>query len=58
MRFADGSEEPVDAIVWCTGYRVAIPFLDDEIVGPDPQELPLYKRMLAPGRTTTCSSSA
>ena len=46
VRFADGTREPVDAIVWCTGYRVTIPFLDPEHVGPDPQELPLYKRIL------------
>lgn len=45
VSFTDGSEEPVDAIVWCTGYRVSIPFLSDEIVGPDPKELPLYKRI-------------
>jgi cation diffusion facilitator CzcD-associated flavoprotein CzcO len=46
VRFADGSEEEADAIVWCTGYRVEIPFLDAEVVGPDPQELALYKRVL------------
>jgi hypothetical protein len=45
VRFADGSEEQVDAIVWCTGYRVSIPFLDPAITGPDPKELPLYKRV-------------
>ena len=46
VRFADGREEPVDAIIWCTGYRVEIPFLDAAVLGPDPQELPLYKRVL------------
>ena len=46
VRFAEGREEPVDAIVWCTGYRVQIPFLDEGLTGPDPQELPLYKRVL------------
>ena len=46
VRFADGSQEPVDAIVWCTGYRVAMPFLPDELVGDDPRELPAYKRVL------------
>ena len=45
VRFVDGSEERVDAIVWCTGYRVAMPFLDPELVGPDPREIPLYKRI-------------
>jgi Flavin-binding monooxygenase-like len=43
--FADGSREPVDAIVWCTGYRVAFPFLDSDVMGEDPSELPLYKRV-------------
>jgi cation diffusion facilitator CzcD-associated flavoprotein CzcO len=44
--FADGTREQVDAIVWCTGYRVEIPFLDRALIGDDPQELPLYKRIL------------
>src|SRR3954470_13305600 len=46
VRFVDGTSEPVDAIVWCTGYRVVIPFLDPALVGPDPKNLPLYKRVL------------
>src|SRR4051812_17115462 len=46
VRFTDGSTEPVDAIVWCTGYRVVIPFLDPGLVGFDPKTLPLYKRVL------------
>jgi len=45
VAFADGSEEQVDAIVWCTGYRVSMPFLDEALTGPDPKELPLYKRI-------------
>ena len=45
VRFADGSARSVDAIVWCTGYRVTIPFLDQALVGEDPRELPLYKRV-------------
>jgi flavin-binding monooxygenase-like protein len=45
VRFVDGTDEPVDAIVWCTGYRVSMPFLDRSITGPDPKELPLYKRV-------------
>jgi hypothetical protein len=46
VRFVDGTEEAVDTIVWCTGYTVEIPFLDKAVVGPDPRELPLYKRVL------------
>jgi cation diffusion facilitator CzcD-associated flavoprotein CzcO len=46
VRFTDGTREEVDAIVWCTGYRVTIPFLDEGVIGPDPQTLRLYKRIL------------
>jgi hypothetical protein len=46
VRFTDGTREYVDAIVWCTGYRVTIPFLDRALVGEDPKTLRLYKRIL------------
>jgi cation diffusion facilitator CzcD-associated flavoprotein CzcO len=46
VRFADGTREAVDVIIWCTGYRVTIPFLDPAVVGPDAQTLLLYKRIL------------
>jgi cation diffusion facilitator CzcD-associated flavoprotein CzcO len=46
VRFADGTREDVDVIIWCTGYRVTIPFLDPAVAGPDPQTLLLYKRIL------------
>ena len=48
VSFADGSFEEVDLIVWCTGYRVTIPFLDPSIVGADPKVLRLYMRVLHP----------
>ena len=48
VEFADGSFEEVDAIIWCTGYRVTVPFLDQSLVGPDPKELRLYMRILHP----------
>ncbi|MYR00454.1 hypothetical protein [Streptomyces sp. SID6139] len=43
--FTDGRSEPVDTIVWATGYRVHIPFLDPRWVGEDPERLPLYQRV-------------
>lgn len=48
VRFAGGRSETVDAVVWCTGYRVEIPFLHPDVIGSDPQELPLYRRVLHP----------
>ena len=43
--FTDGTADPVDVIVWATGYRVSIPFLSRELTGGDPERLPLYKRV-------------
>ncbi|MEV6162447.1 NAD(P)-binding domain-containing protein [Streptomyces sp. NPDC052052] len=43
--FTDGTSDPVDVIVWATGYRVSIPFLSDRWLGADPERLPLYKRV-------------
>jgi hypothetical protein len=48
VEFVDGTFEEVDLIVWCTGYRVEIPFLDQSLVGTDPKELRLYMRILHP----------
>ncbi|MEU9580393.1 flavin-containing monooxygenase [Streptomyces chilikensis] len=43
--FTDGTAEDVDVIVWATGYRVSIPFLDREWTGDDPEAMPLYRRV-------------
>jgi hypothetical protein len=43
--FADGAADPVDLIVWATGYRVSVPFLSRDLLGDDPERLPLYKRV-------------
>ena len=50
VRFADGREEPVDAIVWCTGYRVEIPFLDDAADRPRPAGAAALQARAAPRR--------
>jgi len=46
VRFTDGRVDEVDAIVWCTGYRVELPFLDRGLTGERPDELHAYKRIL------------
>ncbi|WP_019146391.1 flavin-containing monooxygenase [Aeromicrobium massiliense] len=43
--FTDGRRERVDVIVWATGYRVSIPFLDDRWLGGDAEAMPLYRRV-------------
>lgn len=47
--FADGSEEPADVIVWCTGYRVSFPFLAPELLEVRDNAVPLWNRTVLPG---------
>ena len=49
VRFADGSVEPVDAIVYATGYKISFPFFDESFISAPRNVLPLYKRMFKPG---------
>jgi dimethylaniline monooxygenase (N-oxide forming) len=47
--FADGSSEPVDAVVLATGYRIDLPFLDPGLLAAQGRRLPLYRRIVPPG---------
>jgi hypothetical protein len=49
VRFADGSVEPVDAIVYATGYKITFPFLDPDFLSAPGNVLRLYKRIFKPG---------
>ncbi|HEY1602731.1 MAG TPA: NAD(P)-binding domain-containing protein [Pirellulales bacterium] len=49
VRFADGSTEQIDAIVYCTGYKVSFPFFDEDFLAAPDNNLPLYLRMFKPG---------
>jgi dimethylaniline monooxygenase (N-oxide forming) len=46
--FEDGSEELVDVIVYCTGYKVTFPFFDPEFLSAPDNDLPLYRRTFQP----------
>jgi dimethylaniline monooxygenase (N-oxide forming) len=48
VRFADGSEEAIDTIVWCTGYRITFPFLPADVLEPKDNEVPLYRMVVPP----------
>jgi hypothetical protein len=49
VRFADGTVEPVDAIVYATGYKISFPFFDPGFIAAPGNVLPLFKRMFKPG---------
>jgi flavin-binding monooxygenase-like protein len=49
VRFEDGSAEPIDVIVWCTGYKITFPFFDEDFISAPENDLPLYKRVFKPG---------
>lgn len=48
VEFEDGSEEPVDLIIWCTGYKVSFPFFDPGLISAPGNDLPLWERMIKP----------
>jgi dimethylaniline monooxygenase (N-oxide forming) len=46
--FVDGSEEPADIVVYCTGYKVSFPFFDPGLISAPDNDLPLYRRVFHP----------
>lgn len=47
VRFADGSEEEIDLVIYCTGYEIAFPFLDEKVFAARDNRMPLYKRAVS-----------
>jgi dimethylaniline monooxygenase (N-oxide forming) len=47
VRFVDGSEEEIDLVVYCTGYRMTFPFFDPEVLAAPENRLPLFRRVVS-----------
>jgi flavin-binding monooxygenase-like protein len=47
VRFTDGSEEEVDLVIYCTGYKIEFPFLDERVFASVDNRMPLYKRAVS-----------
>ncbi len=47
VRFADGSEEEIDLVIYCTGYKISFPFLDESVFAARDNRMPLYKRAVS-----------
>ena len=46
--FTDGTREPIDSIIYCTGYKVTFPFFKPEIIEARDNDLPLFHRVFSP----------
>ncbi len=48
VSFEDDSAEPIDVIVYATGYNITFPFLDDAVLNPEGNRVSLYKHVVHP----------
>lgn len=48
VQFADGSIERIDAIIYCTGYRISFPFLPASVISAQDNRIGLYRRVVDP----------
>jgi dimethylaniline monooxygenase (N-oxide forming) len=46
--FVDGSSAEVDTVIYCTGYKVTFPFLDEGLVSARDNVVGLYRRVVDP----------
>jgi dimethylaniline monooxygenase (N-oxide forming) len=46
--FTDGTGVEADVVIYCTGYKVSFPFLDDAFVRTDDNHVDLYRRVVSP----------
>jgi thioredoxin reductase len=49
VHFSDGSSEPVDVVIYGTGYKISFPFLRESLISAHGGEIPLYRRVVPPG---------
>ena len=47
IRFSDGSEEEIDLVIYCTGYRISFPFLDEQVIRAQDNRVTLYRRVVS-----------
>jgi dimethylaniline monooxygenase (N-oxide forming) len=48
VRFVDGSTEQIDVIIYCTGYKITFPFLDERLLAAHDNEISLFHRVVDP----------
>ncbi len=48
VRFEDGSVEPADVLIHCSGYRISFPFFAPELLSAPDNDIALWQRMMDP----------
>jgi dimethylaniline monooxygenase (N-oxide forming) len=48
VQFIDGTSVGIDTIVWCTGYRIAFPFLPRDVIDVENNRARLFRRVVHP----------
>ena len=48
VEFTDGTRVPCDVIVYCTGYKITFPFLDEELISAPDNHIELFRRVFRP----------
>jgi cation diffusion facilitator CzcD-associated flavoprotein CzcO len=51
VRFADGSAEGIDVIVYASGYKISFPFFSPDVMKVDQNRMRLYRRVVHPDLT-------
>src|ERR1035437_4353162 len=49
VNFPDAGGEPIDVIVYCTGYKVTFPFFAADFISAPDNDMPLFRRVFKPG---------
>jgi cation diffusion facilitator CzcD-associated flavoprotein CzcO len=47
VRFADGGEEEIDLVVYCTGYKITFPFFEESVISTRDNRMPLYRHVVS-----------
>jgi dimethylaniline monooxygenase (N-oxide forming) len=50
VRFQDGTCEPIDLVIYCTGYQITFPFLDESLFSAPGNRVELYRLVVPPDR--------
>jgi dimethylaniline monooxygenase (N-oxide forming) len=48
VEFVDGTREPIDVVVYCTGYKISFPFFDPDFVSAPDNHIELFRRVFHP----------